>query len=83
MRVLTPNALPDWCRFSQAGASYIEPGSPWQNPYVESFGGWLRDELLADELLALLNTKTSKLPAWMAPRARMLRGCTPRPATLT
>jgi len=29
--------------------SYIEPGSPWQNPYVESFGGRLRDELLAVE----------------------------------
>jgi putative transposase len=46
---LTANALRDWCRFSRAGASYIEPGSPWQNPYVESFGGRLRDELLAVE----------------------------------
>jgi transposase InsO family protein len=26
--------------------SYIEPGAPWQNPYVESFNGKLRDELL-------------------------------------
>ena len=39
----------DWCRFNQAGTSYIEPGSPWQNPYVESFGGRLRDELLTVE----------------------------------
>jgi putative transposase len=46
---LTANALRDWCRFSGAGTSYIEPGSPWQNPYVESFGGRLRDELLAVE----------------------------------
>jgi putative transposase len=46
---LTANALRDWCRFNQAGTSYIEPGSPWQNPYVESFGGRLRDELLAVE----------------------------------
>jgi putative transposase len=46
---LTANALRDWCRFSGAGASYIEPGAPWQNPYVESFGGRLRDELLAVE----------------------------------
>jgi putative transposase len=45
----TANALQDWCRFNQAGTSYIEPGSPWQNPYVESFGGRLRDELLAVE----------------------------------
>ena len=29
---LTANALRDWCRFNQAGTSYIEPGSPWQNP---------------------------------------------------
>jgi putative transposase len=42
---LTANAQRDWCRFNQAGTSYIEPGSPWQNPYVESFGGRLRDEL--------------------------------------
>ena len=25
---------------------YIEPGSPWQNPWIESFNGRLRDELL-------------------------------------
>jgi transposase InsO family protein len=46
---LTANALRDWCRFTGAGTSYIEPGSPWQNPYVESFGSRLRDELLAVE----------------------------------
>lgn len=47
---LTANALRDWCRFNRAGASYIEPGSPWQNAYVESFGSRVRDELLAVEL---------------------------------
>jgi putative transposase len=46
---LTANALRDWCRFTGSGTSYIEPGSPWQNPYVESFGSRLRDELLAVE----------------------------------
>jgi putative transposase len=51
---LTANALRDWCRFNQAGTSYIEPGSPWQNPYVESFGGRLRDELLAVEAFTSL-----------------------------
>ncbi len=50
---LTANALRDWCRFSRAAASYIEPGSPWQNPYVgvlrladprrAPLGGALRD----------------------------------------
>ena len=33
---LTANALRDWCRFSGTGSSYIEPGAPWENPYVES-----------------------------------------------
>jgi transposase InsO family protein len=28
---------------------FIEPGSPWENGYVESFNGKLRDELLARE----------------------------------
>jgi hypothetical protein len=28
---------------------YIEPGSPWENPFVESFGSRLRDELLSTE----------------------------------
>ena len=31
------------------GSSYIEPGAPWENPYVESFNGRLRDEFLAVE----------------------------------
>jgi len=30
---------------------YIEPGSPWENGYIESFNGKLRDELLDRELL--------------------------------
>ena len=51
---LTANALRDWCRFTGTGTSYIEPGSPWQNPYVESFGGRLRDELLAVEAFTSL-----------------------------
>jgi putative transposase len=46
---MTANALRDWCRFSQAGRSFIEPGSPWQNPFVESFGSRVRDEVLSVE----------------------------------
>ena len=46
---LTAHALRDWCRFTGAGTSYIEPGSPWQNPWVESYSSRLRDELLAIE----------------------------------
>ena len=33
---------------------FIEPGSPWENGYVESFNGKLRDELLAREIFETL-----------------------------
>ena len=56
---LTANALRDWCRFGGAGASYIEPGSPWQNPFVESFGSRVRDEVLSVEAFdSLLEAQT-------------------------
>ena len=45
-RELTANTLRDWCRFQETGSAYIEPGSPWQNPYVESFNSRIRDECL-------------------------------------
>ena len=51
---MTANALRDWCRFSRAGSAFIEPGSPWQNPFVESFNSRVRDELLAVELFSCL-----------------------------
>ena len=34
---IVAQALKDSCRFNTAGTIYTEPGSPWQNPYVESF----------------------------------------------
>ena len=46
---MTANALRDWCRFGGSGRSFIEPGSPWQNPFVESFGSRVRDEVLSVE----------------------------------
>jgi putative transposase len=39
-------ALREWCRLSGLGTIYIEPGSPWENPWIESFNGRSRDELL-------------------------------------
>ena len=39
-------AVADWCRFNRAGTIFIDPGCPWQNAWVESFNGRLRDELL-------------------------------------
>jgi putative transposase len=61
---LTANALRDWCRFSGAGSSYIEPGSPWQNPYVECFGSRIRDELLAVEQFSCLAEAKVMVADW-------------------
>ncbi|MBU6496544.1 MAG: transposase [Acidobacteria bacterium] len=38
------HALHDWCRFNEAGSLFIDPGSPWQNGWIESFNARLRDE---------------------------------------
>ena len=43
-------AIRDWCHQAGSGTAYIEPGSPWQNPFVESFNGKARDELFAREI---------------------------------
>ena len=61
---LTANALRDWCRFSGTGSAYIEPGSPWQNPYVESFGSRIRDELLAVEQFSCLAEAKVMVEDW-------------------
>jgi putative transposase len=61
---LTANALRDWCRFSGADSAYIEPGSPWQNPYVESFGSRVRDELLSVELFSCLAEAKVMVEDW-------------------
>ncbi|MCL4137868.1 UNVERIFIED_CONTAM: hypothetical protein GTU68_043017 [Idotea baltica] len=39
-------AVADWCRFNGTKTVFIDPGSPWQNAWIESFNGRLRDELL-------------------------------------
>jgi len=51
---LIAHVLRDWCRFNSTATAYIEPGSPWQNPYVESFNGRVRDEVLDIELFDTL-----------------------------
>jgi len=38
-----------WLSENQIKTIYIDPGSPWQNGYVESFQGRLRDECLNRE----------------------------------
>jgi putative transposase len=61
---LIANALREWCRFSRIGISYIEPGSPWENAYVESFNGRVRDELLNIEEFGSLLEAQVVVEAW-------------------
>ena len=44
--------------------AYIEPGSPWENPYIESFNGRLRDECLNTEDFADLLEARVVLEDW-------------------
>ena len=50
----TAKAIRKWLGRVGAKTLYIEPGSPWENGYVESFNGKLRDELLDRELFYTL-----------------------------
>lgn len=43
-----------WLKISGVRTLYIEPGSPWENGYIESFNGKLRDELLNREIFDTL-----------------------------
>ena len=40
------HALQEWCTDNGSATAYIPPGSPWENPFVESFNSRLRDEFL-------------------------------------
>jgi len=40
----------DWITAVGAKTAYIEPESPWENGYCESFNGKMRDELLNGEI---------------------------------
>ena len=45
----TAKAVRKWLASLEVAPLYIEPGSPWENGYVESFNGKLRDEFLNRE----------------------------------
>lgn len=49
------HAIQEWLRGAGVNTLYIEPGSPWQNAYVESFNGKIEDELLGRELFTSLS----------------------------
>lgn len=57
-------ALRDWCRLAGTDTVYIEPGAPWENPFIESFNGRVRDELLNIEEFATLVEAQVVVEAW-------------------
>jgi putative transposase len=46
----TARAIRSWLNKLGVKTLFIEPGSPWENGYIESFNGKLRDELLNREI---------------------------------
>jgi transposase InsO family protein len=43
---------------------FIEPGSPWENGYIESFNGKMRDELLSGEIFYSLKEAQVLIEMW-------------------
>ena len=50
----TCRAVREWLERIGLKTLFIEPGSPWENGYVESFNGKLRDDLLNGEIFYTL-----------------------------
>lgn len=51
---LTSNAILTWAGQNRVAWHHIGPGKPMQNAFVESFNGWLHDELLNETLFTSL-----------------------------
>jgi len=51
---LTSETVCKWLEDLGVKTLYIEPGSPWENGYIESFNGKLRDEFLNVEIFDAL-----------------------------
>ncbi len=60
----TSKALDEWAYKNEVKLSFIEPGKPTQNAYIESFNGKLRDECLNEELFFNLNDAKEKIERW-------------------
>jgi transposase InsO family protein len=57
-------AVREWIAAVGAKTAYIEPGSPWENGYVESFNARLRDELLDGEIFYTLREAQIVIESW-------------------
>jgi putative transposase len=61
---LVARNLRQWLQASGAKTLYIEPGSPWENGYCESFNSNLRDELLNGGIFYSLNSVEILCERW-------------------
>ncbi len=57
-------AVREWIAAVGARTAFIEPGSPWENGYCESFNSKLRDELLNGEIFYSLAEAKVIIEAW-------------------
>ena len=60
----TAKAIRKWLGRLGVNTLFIEPGSPWENGYIESFNGKLRDELLNREVFDTLKEAKVLLEQW-------------------
>jgi transposase InsO family protein len=60
----TASAVMRWLQENRVGLSFIEPGRPWQNGYVESFHGKFRDECLNREWFGCLAEAAVVIEQW-------------------
>ena len=60
----TAKRVRDWLRRTEVKTLFIEPGSPWENGYIESFNGKLRDELLNGEIFDTLLEAKVLIERW-------------------
>lgn len=61
----TANVLRQWLSDVGVITAYIEPGSPWENGYCESFNARMRDEFLNGELFGNLYEATVLTRRWI------------------
>ncbi|MBM3492652.1 MAG: IS3 family transposase [Alphaproteobacteria bacterium] len=57
-------AVREWIAAVGARTAFIEPGSPWENGYCESFNSRLRDELLNGEVFYSLAEARIVIESW-------------------
>jgi putative transposase len=60
----TARAVRKWLERLGVKTLFIEPGSPWENGYIESFNGKMRDELLDREIFANLQEARVLIEQW-------------------